>query len=201
MGFLKRGKKKEQVIAELRQTINKMNLRQRKFEKDSVKMRAKAKQYAKTNRNLAKQYLMRYNKAQANQKKYDGFIMKLEDRILALEAAEDTNEIGKAMISARDMMKKSLNIMTREKAIEIEMESKQMMDEIDQAGEVFSDIEDLELDDEEYEAQLDELEAEDILGEEILPDIPDEPVEVKDKGKTKVKKDLEDLKRELDIDD
>ena len=167
LGFLSRGKKKEQVIAELRQTINKMNLRQRKFEKDSVKMRAKAKTYAKTNRNLAKQYLMRYNKAQANQKKYDGFIMKLEDRILALEAAEDTNEIGKAMISARDMMKKSVNVMSREKAIEIEMESKQMMDEIDQAGEVFSDIEDLELDDEDYEAQLDELEAEDILGEEI----------------------------------
>ncbi|NHI93157.1 MAG: hypothetical protein EAX96_11695 [Candidatus Lokiarchaeota archaeon] len=199
MGFLNRGKKKEQVIAELRQTINKMNLRQRKFEKDSTKMRAKAKQYAKTNRNLAKQYLMRYNKAQVNQKKYDGFIMKLEDRILALEAAEDTNEIGKAMISARDMMKKSINVMSREKAIEIEMESKQMMDEIDQAGEVFSDIEDLELDDEDYEAQLDELEAEEILDEEILPDIPDEPVKVKDK--TKVKKDLEDLKRELDIDD
>ena len=35
--------------------------------------------------------------------------------------------------------------------------------------------------------------------EDILPDIPDEPVEVKDKSK--VKKELEDLKKELDIDD
>ncbi|MHA1786336.1 MAG: Snf7 family protein [Candidatus Helarchaeota archaeon] len=199
MGFLKRGKKKDEVIAELRQSINKMNLRSRKFEKDAIKMRAKAKQYAKTNRGLAKQYLMRYNKAQASQKKYDAFILKLEDRILALEAAEDTNEVAKAMISARDMMKKSINVISREKAIEIEMESKQMMDEIDQAGEVFADVEDLELDDEEFESQLDELEAEELLGEEVLPDIPDEPVKVKEKSK--VKKDLEELKRELNIDD
>ena len=199
MGSLKRGKKKDSVIAELRQTINKMNLRSRKFEKDGVKMRAKAKQYAKTNRGLAKQYLMRYNKALKNQKKYDGFILKLEDRILSLESAEDTAEIGKAMISARDLMKKSVQVMSREKAIEIEIESKQMMDQIDQAGEVFSDVEDLDLDDDEYEAQLDELEAEEILGEDILPEIPEDPVEVKDKSKVKEK--LENLKKELDIDD
>ena len=199
MGFLKRGKKKDGVIAELRQTINKMNLRSRKFEKDGVKMRGKAKQYAKTNRGLAKQYLMRYNKALGNQKKYDGFILKLEDRILSLESAEDTNEIGKAMISARDLMKKSVQVMSREKAIEIEIESRQMMDQIDQAGDVFSEVEDLELDDDAFEAQLDELEAEEILGEDLLPDIPDDPVEVPDKSKVKEK--LENLKKELDIDD
>jgi len=199
MGFLKRGKKKERVIAELRQTINKMNLRSRKFEKDGTKMRAKAKKYAKTNRGLAKQYLMRYNKALGNQKKYDGFILKLEDRILSLESAEDTNEIGKAMMSARDLMKKSVQVMSREKAIEIEIESRQMMDQIDQAGDVFSEVEDLELDDDVFEAQLDELEAEEILGEDILPEIPDEPVAVKDNSKVKEK--LENLKKELDIDD
>ena len=199
MGFLKRGKKKDSVIAELRQTINKMNLRSRKFEKDGTKMRAKAKKYAKTNRGLAKQYLMRYNKALGNQKKYDGFILKLEDRILSLESAEDTNEIGKAMMSARDLMKKSVQVMSREKAIEIEIESRQMMDQIDQAGDVFSEVEDLELDDDVFEAQLDELEAEEILGEDILPEIPDEPVAVKDNSKVKEK--LENLKKELDIDD
>jgi len=199
MGFLKRGKKKDGVIAELRQTINKMNLRSRKFEKDGVKMRAKAKKYAKTNRGLAKQYLMRYNKALGNQKKYDGFILKLEDRILSLESAEDTNEIGKAMMSARDLMKKSVQVMSREKAIEIEIESRQMMDQIDQAGDVFSEVEDLDLDDDVFEAQLDELEAEEILGEDILPEIPDDPVPVKDNSKVKEK--LENLKKELDIDD
>ena len=138
-------------------------------------------------------------KALTNQKKYDGFILKLEDRILALESAEDTNDVGKAMVSARDLMKKSVKVMSREKAIEIEIESRQMMDQIDQAGDVFAEVEDLDLDDDEYEAQLDELEAEELLGDEILPEIPDEPVPVKEKSK--VKKDLENLKKELDIDD
>ncbi|MHA1144496.1 MAG: Snf7 family protein [Candidatus Helarchaeota archaeon] len=206
MGFLnklfpKKAKERDQIIAELRQSINRMGLRSRKFEANAVKHRQKAKKYMKTNKALAKQYIARYNKALKTQKRYDSFISKLEDRIFALEQAEDINDLGKAMETATRELNRARSLITPQRAMEIMAQSEHAMEDIDRVGEIFAEEDgDFELD-EEAEAEFEALEAEMLMEDmEGLPEIPDEPVTTHKAKTSKQKKELEELKRSIDID-
>ena len=199
--FPKKAKERDQVVAELRQSINRMGLRARKFETSAVKHRQKAKKYLKTNKALAKQYIARYNKSLKTQKRYDMFISKLEDRIFALEQAEDINDLSSAMTMASKELTKVRAVISPQKAMEVMAQSEHAMEDIDRVGEIFAD-EDAEFElDEEAEAEFEALEAEMLMDDmDELPDIPDEPVTAKRAKTSKQKKELEDLKRSIDID-
>lgn len=205
MGLFKLGRKKkeerDQIVGSLRQSINRMGLRARKFESQAVKHRQKAKKYMKTNKALAKQYIGRYNKALKTQKRYDSFISKLEDRIFALEQAEDINDLGKAMKMATSELSRARSLITPQKAMEMMAESEHAMEDIDRVGEIFAEEDaDFELD-EESEAEFEALEAEMLMDDmDELPEIPDEPVTARRAKTSKQKKELEDLKRSIDID-
>ena len=192
--------KRDQIISQIRQSMNQMSLRSRKFGHQADQNRLKARKYIKTNKALAKQYLGRYQKSQRLQKRYDTYIAKLEDRIFALEQAEDIKAMTDAMKGATVALKQAAVLINPQTAMELSVESQQAMADIDRAGEIFAEEEDLNLDEEELDAALEELEAEALLGEiEELPDVPADTTPVH-AGKSKVKKQLEELRESIDED-
>ncbi|MFX1451276.1 MAG: Snf7 family protein [Promethearchaeota archaeon] len=205
MGFFKKlfpkkqVEKRDQIIAQIRQSMNQMSLRSRKFANQADLNKAKARKYIKSNKALAKQYLARYQKSQKLQKRYDTYIAKLEDRIFALEQAEDIKAMTDAMKGATVALKQAAVLINPQTAMELSVESQQAMADIDRAGEIFAEEEDLNLDEEELDAALEELEAEALLGEiEELPDVPADTVRTPEKSK--VKKQLEELRESIDSD-
>ncbi|MHA1377779.1 MAG: Snf7 family protein [Candidatus Helarchaeota archaeon] len=194
----KQVQKRDQIIAQIRQSMNQMNLRSRKFASQADQNRLKARKYIKSNKALAKQYLARYQKSLKLQKRYDTYIAKLEDRIFALEQAEDIKAMTEAMKGATVALKQAAVLINPQTAMELSVESQQAMADIDRAGEIFAEEEDLDLDSEELDAALEELEAEALLGEmDELPEAPADSVTTKP-VKSKVKKQLEELKESLD---
>jgi len=192
--------KRDQIIAQIRQSMNQMSLRSRKFAAQADQNRSKARKYIKTNKALAKQYLARYQKSMKLQKRYDTFIAKLEDRIFALEQAEDIKAMTDAMKGATVALKQAAVLINPQTAMELSVESQQAMADIDRAGEIFAEEEDLDLDTEELDAELEELEAEALLGEiDQIPEVPDEAVPTRS-GPSKVKKQLQELKESIDED-
>ncbi len=192
--------KRDHIISQIRQSMNQMSLRSRKFGVQADQNRAKARKYIKTNKSLAKQYLARYQKSQKLQKRYDSYIAKLEDRVFALEQAEDLKAMNDAMKGAVFALKQASAMINPQTAMEVSVESQQAMADIDRAGEIFAEEEDTDLDEEELDAALEELEAEALLGEiEELPEVPEDEVPTTTK-KSKVKKQLEELKESLDED-
>ncbi|NVM03229.1 MAG: Snf7 family protein [Candidatus Helarchaeota archaeon] len=176
-----------------------MSLRSRKFANQADLNKIKARKYIKSNKALAKQYLARYQKSQKLQKRYDTYIAKLEDRIFALEQAEDIKAMTDAMKGATVALKQASVLINPQTAMELSVESQQAMADIDRAGEIFAEEEDLNLDEEELDAALEELEAEALLGEiEELPDVPADTVRTPEKSK--VKKQLEELRESIDSD-
>ena len=203
MGFFKKifpkkqVQKRDHIIGQIRQSMNQMALRSRKFAAQADQNRLKARKYIKTNKSLAKQYLARYQKSLKLQKRYDTYIAKLEDRVFALEQAEDIKAMTEAMKGATVALKQAAVLINPQTAMELSVESQQAMADIDRAGEIFAEEEDLDLDEEELDAALEELEAESLLGEiDELPDTPEVPV--KKPAGSKVKKQLEELRESID---
>ena len=195
------GKKvnKEDAIAELRASINKLELRQKVFTKKATDTHKRARQYLKSgNKQLAKQYLSRWAKFQKMSNRYTAFCNRLEDRIMALEEAADIQTLTSAMDLASKELQSARKIVSSEKALEISLETEESIAEIERVGDIFeSAIGGDELEDLDVERELNRLEMEDQLESTgVIPEVPEkEPVGTK---KKQLQSQIDDLKRSLE---
>ncbi|TFF89565.1 MAG: hypothetical protein EU549_00200 [Promethearchaeota archaeon] len=204
MGFFKKlfpGKKvkKEDAIAELRASINKLELRQKVFTKRASDSHRRARQYLRSgNKKSAKQYLKRWSKFQKMSNRYTAFTNRLEDRIIALEEASDIQTLTSAMELASKELTAARNVVSSEKALEISLETEESIAEIERVGDIFEtaiggdELEDLDVD-----RELNRLEMEDQLESTgVIPEVPaGEPVATK---KKQLKDQIDDLKKSLE---
>jgi charged multivesicular body protein 4 len=194
-----RGKKdKESTITQLRQMINKIELRERAFKKRAQMDYYKAKQYYKSgNKRAAKQALVKWSRLNKYSERYVNYASRLENMIIVIDQAEDIKGVDNAVkIGLQEMktIQKDINI---EKAEQVAAEADAAMAEIDQVGEIYAEMSSTdELDtDLEADQELSRFEAELILGEGPLPDIPaEEPAEPISR-KEKAKKELDELRK------
>ena len=204
MSFFKKlfpGKKiqKEDAIAELRASINKLELRQKVFTKRASDSHRRARQYLKSgNKRSATQYLARWSKFQKMSNRYTTFTNRLEDRIIALEEAADIQTLTSAMELASHELQAARKVVSSERALEISLETEESIAEIERVGDIFETaIGGDELEDLDVERELNRLEMEDQLESTgIIPEIPaSEPVTTK---KKQLKDQIDDLKKSLE---
>ncbi|MHA1231312.1 MAG: Snf7 family protein [Candidatus Helarchaeota archaeon] len=191
--------KKEDAIAELRASINKLELRQKVFAKRAADSHKRARQYLRAgNKKAAKQYLARWSKFQKMANRYTAFTNRLEDRIIALEEAADIKTLTAAMELASKELQAARKIVSSERALEISLETEESIAEIERVGDIFETaIGGDELEDLDVERELNRLEMEDQLeAAGMIPEVPDtEPVATK---KKQLKDQIEELKRSLE---
>ncbi|TFF86537.1 MAG: hypothetical protein EU551_01125 [Promethearchaeota archaeon] len=204
MGFFNKlfpGKKvkKEDAIAELRSSINKLELRQKVFTKRASDSHKRARQYIKSgNKKAATSYLKRWSKFQKMANRYTAFTNRLEDRIIALEEAADIQTLTSAMELASRELQSASKIVNSEKALEISLETEESIAEIERVGDIFETaIGGDELEDLDVERELNRLEMEDQLESAgMIPETPEtEPVATK---KKQLKDQIDDLKKSLE---
>jgi charged multivesicular body protein 4A/B len=188
---------KESTISNLRQMINKIELRERAFKKRAQMDYYKAKQYYKSgNKRAAKQELKKWARLNKYSERYVNYASRLENMIIVIDQANDIQGVDNAVKLGLGEMKniqKNINI---EKAEQVAAEADAAMAEIDQVGEIYAEMSSDDLDEEgEADSELARFEAESILGEGPLPDVPQDESEEPLSRKEKAKKEIEELRK------
>jgi len=187
---------KENTISNLRQMINKIELREHAFKKRAQMDYYKAKQYYKSgNKRAAKEELKKWARINKYSERYLAYASRLENMIIVIDQANDIQGVDNAIKMGLGEMKniqKNLNI---EKAEQVAAEADATMAEIDQVGEIYAEMSADDLDeDQEADSELSRFEAEAFLGEGPLPEVPEESEEPLSR-KEKAKKELEELRK------
>ncbi len=194
----RRKEEKEGTIARLRQMINKIELRERAFKKHAQMDYHKARQYYKSgNKRAAKQELKKWSRMNKMSERYVNYSSRLENMIIVIDQALDIKGVDEAVKLGLGEMKKIQKDLSIEKAEQVAAEADAAMAEIDQVGEIYSEMTgDADLDEDlEADKELSRFEAEVLLGEGPLPDVPLEEPEQPVSRKEKAKKDIDDLRK------
>lgn len=197
--FPSRKKSKDEIIAELRATINKFTLISRRYYNRAVDSRDNAKKYLKQGDvGTARDQLKRWSKYLTHFKRYQRQVDVLEDTIESIHSAEDAVEMQKALESANMLLSKSVNILTLDKAIETRLETQDLINEIESKQEELSRVLELGVEDESsIDRELEKLQSEVAVEAAVsLPETPTEtPLELSERER--IKKEVEELKKKL----
>jgi len=124
------------------------------------------------------------------------YASRLENMIIVIDQANDIQGVDNAVKLGLGEMKsiqKNINI---EKAEQVAAEADAAMAEIDQVGEIYAEMSSDDLDEEgEADSELARFEAESILGEGSLPEVPQEESEAPLSRKAKAKKEIDELRK------
>jgi len=193
------GKKrsKDESIAQIRSTINKLTFRSRSFERQAVEYYEKAKDSVKhRNKMAAKFYLGRWQRYQILMNRYDRMRASLEDSIQVIESASDDVDVYKGLESAAREISQVQKQVDVEKSIEQMAKTEELMREVDQTQEILSAGFGERVEESSVNGELEKLEAEVALEES--GQLPRVPSTSKITEREEVIKDLEQLKKELE---
>jgi charged multivesicular body protein 4 len=205
IGKILPGRKKEEkesTIVRLRQMINKIELRERAFKKRAQMDYAKARQYYKTgNKRAAKQQLKKWSRLNKYAERYVNYASRLENMIIVIDQAQDIRGVDDAVkmgLGEMRSIQKDINI---EKAEQTAAEADAAMAEIDQVGEIYAEMSMDDLDEDiEADQELSRFEAEMLLSEGDLPDIPISEPAAPVSRKEKAQKEIEELRKLTETD-
>ncbi len=208
----KNGQEKDQVEAELKVLINKLETKSRVQQNRAHAFKQTAKKYVKAgNQGTARILLARAIKLEKHAHRFQNIIGILERHFEALETASTIKDLGNALMKSSKLLQKLSANISPEKAAAISESSEESLAKIEEAGDLLGG----ELDTEfgiEVEDELNKLEA-DILLEEAggVPTAPtsegpevtgegekEDKVKEQDDDKVKLKKEMEKLKEELE---
>ncbi|GAB4328396.1 MAG: hypothetical protein Kow0069_35580 [Promethearchaeota archaeon] len=207
-----KSKKKKQAaqIAKIQQTIRRIEVNSKKFQRRSDLFRLQARKALKEgNRALARNKLVRWKVYRLRLEKYQNFVAQLERRLDAITDGGIIQEFGRAMETAGRVLEGVAKEISPEKAAQITEGSEEAIAKIEDASDILAGDPE-----EEYELGIEE-ELEKLETELLLEDagempatpqgVPDEAAlaaeldgddEILDE-KEKLKKELERLKEEL----
>ena len=193
--FGKRPKSRDQIISEIRATINNLIAKSKRYEQQARRARETAKMYLRAgNRKGAELALRRYHFYLNALNRYAGFIENLETRLFAIEQAHDIVQVKESVAAAGKIMEDAMKLASSDEIMEMTIRHEQMMEEIDRSGELLSSPvsvgEGIDV-----SAELDKLEAEIALEGVKEPEVPTEPP-IPDKEV--LLEDLESLRKELE---
>ncbi|HMF34776.1 MAG TPA: Snf7 family protein [Candidatus Lokiarchaeia archaeon] len=203
--FPRKGHEKEKVTAELKATINRIELKSKQFQKKSIIMRQRAKRALQSgDKETARTQLLMWKKYKNNLNKYENIKARIERHLDALEEATTIKDVGAVMGKSSKALEKISENISPEKALEISETAEESIAKIEEAGELLGgDLEeDFGLD---IEEELTRLETELVLedaGE--IPTVPEEEEGMEEseeeelEDKDKLKKELAKLKKELE---
>lgn len=207
--FPRKGQDREKVTAELKSTINRIELKSRQFKKKAFIMRQNAKRALQSgNKEGARTLLLRWKKYKTNLDKYQNIVARIERHLDALEEASMIKDVGNVMEQSSKTLGKISENISPERALEISESAEESIAKIEEAGDLLGgDLEeDFGMD---IEEELTRLETELVLedaGE--IPTVPrtegeelegmNEEGEEEVPDKDKLKKELEKLKKELE---
>ncbi len=204
MGFLRklfpsRKKSKDEILAELRATINRFTLISRQYYNRAVDSRDNAKKCLRQGDvETARSQLKRWSKYIARFKRYQQQVDILEDTIESIHSAEDAATMHKALESANILLSKSVEFLTMDKAIETRMETQDLINEIEAKQEELSRALEIGVEDESFiDRELEKLQNEvAVEAAASLPETPSEtPLELSERDR--IKKEVEELKKAL----
>ena len=198
--------------AQLKTLTHRLDMKIKDYENKATLCRSKAKSFLKTgNQKAAKTMLIRYKQFQNKVLQYNAMIMRAERQLDALEQANVISDVAGTMEAASIDLKAAAATVNAERALEITEEAEDSIEQINEAGELFAgDPEtDMGIDIDEDLSQLEtELMLED-AGQ--LPEAPeghmesismygsDTEEEKETKDSDALKKEIEKLKKELDM--
>lgn len=193
------GKKrsKDESIAQIRSTINKLTFRSRSFERQAVEYYEKAKDGVRhRNKMAAKFYLSRWQRYQILMNRYDRMKASLEDSIQIIESASDDVDVYKGLESAAREILQLQKQVDVEKSMEQMARTEELMREADQTQEILSAGFGEREEESSVKGELEKLEAEVALEES--GQLPKVPSTSRGTEREEIEKDLEQLKKELE---
>lgn len=195
--FGKKKKSKDESIAQVRSSINKLTFRSRSFERQAMEDDEKSKDSIRhRNKAAAKFYLARWQRYQMLMNRYDRMRASLEDSIQAIESASDDVEMSKALdLTARELVQ-AQKLVDVEKSIEQIAKNELLMRSVEQTSEILSSGLGAYEDEAGVDGELEKLEAE--VAMEESGQLPKVPSASRSTEREEIEKDLEQLKRELD---
>ncbi len=205
LGKILPGRKKEEkesTIVRLRQMINKIELRERAFKKRAQIDYVKARQYYKTgNKRAAKQQLKKWSRLNKYAERYVNYASRLENMIIVIDQAQDIRGVDEAVKMGLGEMRNIQKDINIEKAEQTAAEADAAMAEIDQVGEIYAEMSMDDLDEDiEADQELARFEAELLLSEGDLPDIPISEPSAPVSRKEKAQKEIEELRKLTETD-
>ena len=201
---------KVETQARLKTTIHHLSIKNKEFARKSQEARLRAMKALKAgNKDISRQMLIRWKTYRLKSEKYFNMIGKLERHMDALDEAKTISDVtGSLEASSAELGKIAVNV-NPEKTMELVDSAEESIMQIEEAGDLLAgDLEiDLGID---VEDELNKLETELLMSEASgMPSIPEGETESFDfdfddeepeiKSKEKIKKEIEKLKKELDI--
>jgi hypothetical protein len=195
--FGKRPKDKDEIIAQLRTSINRLTLRSRNYERKAIEERNKAKQYLKMgNKGMATFALRKFRRYQNFLGKYTAFIENLETRLIAIEEAHDVSELKEAFELAGAELENARKLVNSEQILEMMIKQEEAMHEISRSSDILATPSEMGVEEAgDIESELNRLEAEIALEGIEEPKVPQGDIITE---KSSLASELEDLKRELE---
>ncbi|MBS7250593.1 MAG: Snf7 family protein [Candidatus Freyarchaeota archaeon] len=195
--FGKRPKNKDEIVAQLRTSINRLTLRSRNYERKAIEERNKAKQYLKMgNKGMATFALRKFRRYQNFLGKYTAFIENLETRLIAIEEAHDVSELKEAFELAGAELENARKLVNSEQILEMMIKQEEAMHEISRSSEILATPSEMGVEEAgDIESELNRLEAEIALEGIEEPKVPQGDIITE---KSSLASELEDLKRELE---
>ncbi|MHA1339567.1 MAG: Snf7 family protein [Promethearchaeota archaeon] len=207
--FPKKKKNKVETVAKLKTTIHQLNLKTKEFNRKSNEAKLKAAKALKAgNKDLARQFLIRWKAYRSKTQRYYNMIGKIERHLEALEEAQVIQNVTGAFEASNKELEKISTTVNPEKAMELSENSETYISQIDEAADLLAG--DLEIDTGlDVEDELAQLETELLMGDaSSMPTVPEldesDLIDIEDseseiKSKEKIKEEIEKLKKELDI--
>jgi hypothetical protein len=190
-------KSKDESVAQIRSTVNRLTFRSRSFERQAMEYYDKAKESVRHRNNMAgKFYLGRWQRCQILMNRYDRMRASLEDSIAAIESASDDVEMNQALSLAAGELSRAQKVVDVEKSVEQMAKTESLMREVEQTSEILSSGLGVDEDQPSIDGEFEKLQAEVALEESgQLPRVPST-----DKGleRKEVEKELDQLRNELE---
>ncbi len=195
--FGKRPKNKDEIVAQLRTSINRLTLRSRNYERKAIEERNRAKQYLKMgNKGMATFALRKFRRYQNFLGKYTAFIENLETRLIAIEEAHDVSELKEAFELAGAELENARKLVNSEQILEMMIKQEEAMHEISRSSEILATPSEMGVEEAgDIESELNRLEAEIALEGIEEPKVPQGDIITE---KSSLASELEDLRRELE---
>ena len=203
---------KVETQARIKTTIHHLNIKNKEFARKSQEARLRAMKALKAgNRDISRQMLIRWKTYRLKSEKYYNMIGKLERHMDALDEAKTISDVTGALETSSSELSKIAANVNPEKAMELVDSAEESIAQIEEAGDLLAgDMEiDLGID---VEDELQKLETELLMSEASgMPSVPeemstegldldfDQEEETEIKSKDKLKKEIEKLKKELDM--
>ncbi len=208
--FPRKGKEKDDLVAQAKGHIHKLNMMNKNYTKRAEISRKNAKIALKRGeKDRAKSYLVQYKAYQAKVDRSNNIRLKIERQIQAIEEGMLISQTGDVMGGIRDELEFIATKASPTKVAEIAEDSEAYVSEIEEAAEILAgDPEiDLAID---VTDELNQLETEMLLDQGgTMPEIPSDDLqyipefdeleeEAEVKSKDKLKDEIEKLRKELD---